>query len=79
MWIVRRMTTVRTSAGGLAAASDVAVLLAEGLRANAASPAATRAVTAAAVRVCLLRIPDLQFVDRGLLSVSGLQSQANRR
>lgn len=57
MWIVRRITTVRVSTAGFRAATVTAVFDG-GRRANAASTAATSAVATAAVRVCLLRMPE---------------------
>lgn len=55
MWIVRRITWVRTSAAGLRAATVATVSL-EGRSAHAASTPAARAVIPAAIRVYLLRM-----------------------
>jgi hypothetical protein len=55
MWIVRRITSVRTSTGFRAASTAVGVL--DGRSANAAKTPAASAVAAAAARVCLLRMP----------------------
>lgn len=54
-WIVRRITSVRTSTAGLRAAS-VAVVSEGGRIANAAKATAASAVTAATIRVCLVRM-----------------------
>ena len=53
---VRVITCVRTSTGGVLAASVAAVGVSAGRNVNAASPPAATAVIAAAVRVWLLRM-----------------------
>jgi hypothetical protein len=55
MWIVRRITTVRTSTAGLRAASEVDVFD-DGRSASTASAAAASAIVAAATRLYLLRM-----------------------
>jgi hypothetical protein len=56
MWIVRRITWVRTSTAGLRAASVPVVAPSDGLSANAARPPATSAMTAATNRERLVRM-----------------------
>src|SRR6185437_1965650 len=55
-WTVRRITWVRTSTAGLRAATVPAVCPGAGLKANAASPPAVTAISAAAILEYFVRM-----------------------